>query len=135
MNTESPNRQRRFSSRAERDQYYADVFRSVVQQYVEIVQLPRISAIQRDRDSPSRSRRWTPQDAHYKIDTERATEAALRNRKDLQEVWFQLATKDATVNPMKAGEVASKCGRLYAARGLAPWSYYRKYPHRKLVTR
>lgn len=129
------NREGRFTSRRDYEDYLDRVFRSTVSQYVEVIQLPAICAIQIDRESPSRSRRWTPQDAHYKCDVEHATEIALRDRIDLQQAWFRLVAEDATVHQKETEEVISRCGRLYAARGLSPWTYYRenRYPRRKAV--
>lgn len=137
MQESTTNRPKRFRSRAERDQHYSDVFRSVVQQYVEIVQLPRVSAIQIDRDAPSRSRRLTSDDIHFKIDVERATEYALGGRPELEPVWFRLAANEIGIDQQQAAAVIHLCGRLYAARRLEPSKYYHRnaYPHRQAVQR
>jgi hypothetical protein len=138
MQETSSSRASRFKSRRDYQDYLARVFKGVVSQYLEVLQLPPVCAIRIDPESSSRSRRLTQIDIDFKVDTERITEAALRDRKDLQSTWFRLAANDEMVDPKQAHEVIARCGRLYAARGLAPWFYYRqnKHPHpRKQVIR
>lgn len=137
MQESTTNRTTRFRSRAERDQCYSKVFHSVVKLYVEVVQISPVSAIQIDRDAPSRSRRLTSDDIHFRVDVERATEYALRGRLELEPVWFRLAANEVGIDQKQAAAVIHLCGRLYAARGLEPRKYYRRnnYPHRKAVQR
>jgi hypothetical protein len=137
MTKPSPNRTSRFTSRREYQDYIARVFKGVTSQYLEVLQLPAVCAIRIDPESPSRSRKLTQGDIHFKVDVERATELVLRDRVDLQSAWFRLAANDETVDPKQAHEVIARCGRIYVARDLAPWLYHRqsKHPHRKQVTR
>lgn len=123
--------QRTTWTRAELDAHYQKVFHAVVAEYVKLKALSPIVASSIDPDGIGKSTKLTYGNIDYIVDIESATEKALENRLDLQATWFCLALGEA-VAPKLARETISRCGRLYVARGLAPWKYHKsnRYTHR-----
>jgi hypothetical protein len=103
---------------------YKGIFERTVRTYAAIRCYPVISASNPDPDgSRSRPHKWRPDLAHFCIDVEIATEAALgENSLDLQAGWFSLAMGEA-VPPEIERAVVSRCGKIYKRKGLDPRRY------------
>jgi hypothetical protein len=97
----------------------------VIRGYVVLAALPAMAAGNINPEMVSRSQKWTPQSAAFKIDVENATEKALAGRPDLHDAWFGIASGE-TVSPELTRELVVKCGRIYAARGLSPFVYFQR---------
>ncbi|MBW4039203.1 MAG: hypothetical protein HIU91_10075 [Acidobacteria bacterium] len=118
-------------TRAELQAHYQNVFYAVVAEYVNLKALSPVVASIVDPDGIGKSTKLNYDAIHYIVDIEFATTKALENRLDLQAAWFCLASGEA-VAPKLARETITRCGRLYAARKLAPWYYHKsnRYTHR-----
>ena len=99
------------------------LFYRVVDAYVATKLLPTVAAYRIDLDS-DRARRWTPDGAHFTCDVERVTEATLKDRPDLQVVWFLLA-QGFPADKALSHEVVRICAGAYARKGLDPGRYFR----------
>ena len=119
-------------SRADLQAHYANSFTATVGEYVRIRQLSPVVAHQIDPNPVVRSVRLSYDHLDYVVDIERATEAALREKPELQRAWFQLALGEP-VDTGLAQHCIQACGRVYAGRKLEPFRYYRRdrYPKRK----
>jgi hypothetical protein len=106
----------------ERFIHYQFLFDRVVRAYVEISELPPITALDYDIDAP-RSRTLTHDAVDFRVDVEAATETALRDLPALQSAWFELARADK-VTATTARAVITRCGKLYQERGLDPNKYF-----------
>jgi len=104
------------------------MFKSVVGGYVEAKKMPPICAT--NSDDENRNRKLGPLTIHFLVDVELATEAALKDRPDLQRAWFELA-QDHPVEPAVAKETIHRCGAMYTARGLMPKQYFTFIKRRK----
>lgn len=105
--------------------FYEKAALAVIEGYVRVRQLSPIVASNPDPDPVKRSEKLSFALIDWCVDVESATEAALLDRPDLQAAWFDIAVQ----RPMKAAlqsEVLQKSGRVYAARKLAPWHYWRR---------
>lgn len=120
---------RRNRSRSELSALHADVFKAVIAAYVKTRELQPVIASRIDPDPSSRSQKLTATAIEFCIDIEHATEKALANEPVLQKAWFALALEEP-VDPEIERRVIERCGRVYFARRLAPWLYWRpnRYP-------
>lgn len=105
--------------------YYEKATRAVIENYVRVRQLSPIVASNPDPDPAKRSEKLTYDLINWCADVEMATEQALAGRSDLQSAWFSLGLEQP-ITPALEREVLQKCGRLYAARRLEPWKYWRR---------
>lgn len=128
----NPAQQLGFTSKRDLYAHYEDTFNSVVREYIHTRQLSPVVAHQIDPDPITCSEKLTALGIEFCCDVEKATEIALAGRLDLQAAWFEMAAGHHVTRTL-AHEVIMKCGRLYAARKLAPWLYFRrdKYAHRR----
>ena len=122
MQSNTNHRSRREQQSYERFRHYQFLFDRVVRAYVEISELPPITALDYDPDAP-RSRTLTHDAVNFRVDVEHATETALRDLPALQRAWFELACANS-VNPFTARAVTTRCGKLYQERGLDPNKYF-----------
>ena len=106
----------------ERQRHYRRVFDAVVNGYRDILSASPLVACNYDEDV--RPRRLGPELIHLKVDIERATQKALGNNPSMLEVWNQVI-EGVDVPAALFAQVASKCGRIYAARKLTPFDYLR----------
>lgn len=109
----------------ERFIHYQFLFDRVVRAYVEISELPPVTALDYDHDAP-RSRTLTHDAINFRVDVEHATETALRDLPALQRAWFALACGD-NVDAETTRAVITRCGRLYQQRGLDPNKYFHSF--------
>lgn len=115
-------------SRRERFARYDDIVNAVIRKYIEIKSLSPVVASCIDPETTKQSQRLSFEAIGYATDIERATERALgTDRLDLQAAWFNMALGQP-VKPTLRNEVVWRCGRIYSARDLAPWSYWNKRP-------
>jgi hypothetical protein len=112
-------------TKRERFAHYADIVNAIIHEYVRIKNLSPIVAQTFDPHPVTTSQKLTLNVIGYKIDIENATEQALKDRLDLQAAWFGMALGER-VPPELRQEVIWACGRLYAARFLQPWAYWRR---------
>ncbi|WP_047495858.1 hypothetical protein [Terriglobus sp. TAA 43] len=121
-------------TKRERFAHYEDITNAVIREYVRIKSLHPVIAQSFDPNPVTASQKLTLDLIGYKIDIEKATEYALKDRLDLQVTWFSLAL-DKPVSPELREEVIWKCGRIYGARNLAPWRYWRRGSDCAVTTR
>jgi hypothetical protein len=108
----------------ERAIYHEKSALAVIEAYGRIRQLSPVVSSSPDPDPIKRSEKLTYTLIDYCADVESATERALANQPELQRVWFDIALdKPAAAN--LRNKVLQACGRMYTARGLAPWQYWR----------
>lgn len=119
-----------FRSKGELLAYFQKSFNAVVAEYVRIKQLSPVVASVYDPEGFGRSARLTYDLIGYLADIERATETALRDKPELQRVWFQLAQGLPTDSRL-AQQTTQACGRIYAGRKLEPWKYHQRDRYRK----
>ena len=121
-----------FRSRAEMLAAWSDVFKAVVVEYVRLKSLCPIVSMTWDPLVSDRSQRLSCESIDYICDIEHATESALKDRPELQKTWFQLALKQPA-DPTLCQQCIEATGRIYTARRLAPWQYWRRnrYPQRR----
>lgn len=121
-----------FRSRAELLAHFENSFTATVMQYSKLKTSSPIVASCCDPDGLDRSERLTPDAIEYLADIENATRCALRDKPQLEGVWFALALGQPT-EPKLAQQCMEACGRVYAARGLEPWKYHQRdrYPKRR----
>lgn len=121
-------------TKRERFAHYEDITNAVIREYVRIKSLHPVIAQSFDPSPVTTSQKLTLDLIGYKIDIEKATEYGLKDRLDLQSSWFLIAL-DKTVSPELRDEVIWKCGRIYSARNLAPWRYWRRGSNDEVTTR
>lgn len=112
-------------TKQEQNAYYEKAAIAVIEAYARIRQLSPVVASNLDPDPVKRSEKLTYNLLDWCVDIESGTAKALVNLPELQRVWFEIAFG----NPVAAGqrnEVLQRCGRIYAARGLEPWRYWRR---------
>ena len=112
-------------SRHEQTAYYEKVAIVVIEAWARIRQLEPVVASNPDPDPTKRSERLSYSLIDWVVGIERVTEQALANRFDLQEAWFSIAL-EKPVDERQRNETLQRCGRMYAARGLEPWRYWRR---------
>lgn len=98
------------------------VFHQVTQAYVDIRSLSPIVAVNYD-DEAKPNRKLNADVIHFICDVESATRKALDNDANLLEQWDRLVYQEAQVP--NAAKIASRCGRMYQKRLLAPHEYFR----------
>lgn len=94
-------------------------FWSVIRAYVEVLEMPPLTAISYDPNYPNR--RLGPQTIEFKTDVENATKVALDNNPSLFDDWNRLIRGE---NVSNANEIIVKCARLYRSRQLIPHFYF-----------
>lgn len=112
-------------SQQERELYYERVALVVIEKYVEVRSLSPLVASIIDPDHAGKSTKLTFNHLDYIADIEMATERALAHLPNLQAAWFALAKGDPIAADLRT-DVLQRCGRIYAARRLEPWKYWRK---------
>src|SRR3954465_7951294 len=75
-------------------------------------------------DDEVRARRLGPDLIHYKVDIENATRQALKNVV-LIKAWGKIVEGVDPVPAAVLAQLVSKCGRIYMARKLTPYDYFR----------
>lgn len=81
-------------------------------------------------DKTKRPTKLGPLAIDFTADVEIATEAALKDRPDLQAAWLELAQEHST-NRTVAKEVIHRCGAEYTRRGLDPKEYFTHVKRRR----
>jgi hypothetical protein len=101
------------------------LFYRVVDAYAATATIPPVAAVQHDDELP-RPKVLTPgcPALHFRCDTERATARVLTGEPAMQRAWFALVAGE-NVDPKTAREVITRCGRIYAERGLDPLVYFK----------
>lgn len=95
-------------------------FKQVIEAYNEIGLLSPIVAI--NPDPLAKSTKLDVYGIHFLADVELATKKALGHNTTLIEQWQRLINGETVEN---AAAIMSRCGRLYKARQLAPFLYFR----------
>lgn len=111
-------------TRYEQAIYYEKAAREVINAYARVKRLSPVVSSNPDPDPTKRSLKLTYNLVDWCADIESATERALAGRPDLQSAWFSIGL-DQPISPALESEVLQKCGRVYAARRLEPWKYWR----------
>lgn len=112
-------------TKQERALYYEKAALAIIAEYARVRQLSPIAASNMDPDPVRHSDKLTYALIEWLADVELATEAALANLPELQHAWFQLALEEPIPAAQK-NEVCFRCGRVYAARHLEMWKYWRR---------
>jgi hypothetical protein len=112
-------------TKQERAAYYEKAALAVITEYLRIKSLSPIVASNPDPEPLTRSQRLTFDLVGYAVDIEHATEKALEGRPDLQSVWFSIALGEPVQAALR-NEVSWRCGRIYSARRIEPWKYWRR---------
>jgi hypothetical protein len=114
--------------------HYEDVTNAVIKQYVHIKSLSPVVAQSIDPHPLLQSQKLSFDLVGYGVDIELATEQVLQDHLDLQAAWFSMALNES-VSPALRKDVLWKCGRIYNARNLAPWRYWRRGSKYGVTTR
>jgi len=99
-----------------------EVFDSTVDAFKQLRELPTLSAFSYDDEAP-RSRIITPRAIDYAVDITNAVAYALRDAPEL-EAGFDALIDGQTVAADIAKAIVTRCGPVFADRGLTPQKYF-----------